>query len=314
MLALEIKELKKAYKKPFSRKRFYALKEVSFSVSEGNIFGLIGPNGAGKTTIIKSILNLVKPTSGSIFVFSKNFRNESVRRDIGYMPETEKYPTYLTGRQFINMFFNLSDGGSNGYHNRLDSWIEKTGLSNAIDNKISEYSRGMRKRLGFIQAILHKPKLLLLDEPIEGLDTIGKQIIIDTLTEYREAGKTILINSHYLSEIEKICDHVAIIKQGKILMSFNPKNNLFANSGYLLGISLESKSSIKNISQLFPIKLEKPGLLLLMSDDEKLLNKLIHYLCDNGVSINRIEKINNKLEDIYLSAIRDKEFSIYQNQ
>ena len=171
----------------------------------------------------------------------------------------------------------------------------------------------MRKRLGFIQAILHKPKLLLLDEPIEGLDTIGKQVIIDTLKEYKEAGKSILINSHYLSEIEKICDHVAIIKQGKILMNFNPKNNLYVCSGYSLGISFEDKSLIKNISQLFPIKLEKPGLLFLMSDDEKLLNKLIHYLCDNGVSINRVEKIKNKLEEIYLSAIRDKEFSAHPN-
>lgn len=305
MYALEIKDLKKIYKKPFPYKGFLALRSVSFSVPQGSIFGLIGPNGAGKTTTIKSIINLVNPTSGSILIFGKHNRERGVRREIGYMPETEKYPAYLTGRNFLDIFFKLSGGEVKNYKSRLSKWLDITGLSGAIDKNIDEYSRGMKKKLGLIQAVLHEPKLLLLDEPIEGLDALGKKNIFDNLIKYRETGGTVLINSHYLSEVERFCDRVVIIKQGEVLTELDPKDNKHPASGFSIGISTKGPNTMKPLTASFPVKIENPGLLFLESDDEVLLNKLIRHLCDNGILINRIEKTKNTLEDVYVSAIQN---------
>lgn len=308
MQALEIKDLKKVYKKPFSKKCLYALRGISFSVPQGSIFGLIGPNGAGKTTTIKSIINLVRPTSGTVLIFGRNYGEKEARREIGYMPETEKYPAYLTGRQFTDVLFKLSGGEKNNYSNNLNKWVEITGLSKAIDKNISEYSRGMRKKLGLIQAVLHEPKLLLLDEPIEGLDAFGKKKVMDALAEYREAGGAILINSHYLSEVERFCDRVAIINQGEIVMELDPKNTQ-TTSGFSLGVSVKESNLIESLTSAFPVKIENSGLLFLESDNELLLNKLILHLCNNGVLINRIEKAGKTLEDVYVSAIQDHKIS-----
>ncbi|MDR4506116.1 MAG: ABC transporter ATP-binding protein [Candidatus Scalindua sp.] len=304
MFALEIKELKKSYRKPFSRREFLALRGVSFSVSQGTIFGLIGPNGAGKTTTIKSIINLVRPSYGSILISGRDSRRKEARREIGYMPETEKYPTFLTGRQFLEIFFRFSGKELKGCNESLYKWIEMTGLSDAIDKSIAVYSKGMRKKLGLIQAILHEPKLLLLDEPIEGLDAIGKKIVFDSLKRYCERGNTILINSHYLSEVEKFCDRVAIINQGQIVMELDPKC-IHAPSGYLIGVTDPCLNYTELLSNNFPVRIEKPGSLLFYSDDEELLNRLIHYLCENKISINRVEKIKTNLEEAYLSVVQN---------
>lgn len=303
MQALEIKDLKKVYKKPFSHKGLHALKGISFSVPRGSIFGLIGPNGSGKTTTIKSIINLVRPTSGTALIFGRNYGEKEARREIGYMPETEKYPTYLTGRQFTDVLFKLSGGEVNNYSNNLNKWVEITDLSKAIDKNISEYSRGMRKKLGLIQAVLHEPKLLLLDEPIEGLDALGKKKVMDALTEYREAGGSILINSHYLSEVERFCDRVAIINQGEIVMELDPKKTQ-TDSGFLLGVSVKESNSIESLTGAFPVKKANSGSLFLESDNEVLLNRLILHLCNNGVLITSIEKVRKTLEDVYVSAIQ----------
>lgn len=305
MLALEIKDLKKVYGKSFAKQGFCALRGVSFSVAEGSIFGLIGPNGAGKTTAIKSIINLVKPTSGSISIFGKDSRAGGVRSEIGYMPETEKYPEYLTGRQLVDVLYRLTGREMGNYKKRLNEWIDLTGLSSVIDKNIREYSRGMRKKIGLIQSVLHEPRLLLLDEPIEGMDVMGKKAIFDKLIEYRNEGKTILINSHYLSEIEKICDRVAIIKQGEILTELDPKNNTKTATGFFIGVYAKGPNSIGPLTDSFPIKIEKPDTLFLESDDEVLLNKLILHLCNNGVLINRIEKAKRTLEEVFVSTIQD---------
>lgn len=304
MLALEIKELKKSYRKPFSRREFLALRGVSFSVSQGTIFGLIGPNGAGKTTTIKSIINLVRPSYGSILIFGRDSLSKEARREIGYMPEAEKYPAFLTGKQFLEIFLRFSGKELKGYRASLYKWIEMTGLLDAIDKSIAVYSKGMRKKLGLIQAILHEPKLLLLDEPIEGLDAEAKKIVFDNLKRYSERGNTILINSHYLSEVEKFCDRVAIINEGQIVTELDPQC-IIPPSGYSIGVIDPCLNYTQLLSDNFPIRVEKPGSLLLESNDEKLLNRLIHFLCENKILINRVEKIKTNLEETYLSAIQD---------
>ncbi len=304
MLALEIKELKKTYRKPLSRRGFPAVRGASFSVSQGTIFGLIGPNGAGKTTTIKSIVDLVKPSSGTILIFGRDSIRKEARREIGYMPETENYPLFLTGRQFLEIFFRFTGRGKIGYKVGLKEWIEMMGLSDVVDKSIAVYSKGMRKKLGLIQAILHDPKLLLLDEPIEGLDPAGKKVIFDTLKRYSERGNTILINSHYLSEVEKFCDRVAIINEGQIVKELDPKC-IIATSGYVIGITNPSLLYTQVMPKDFPIKIEKSGSLFLESDDEKLLNRLVYYLCENKISINRVERITTNLEETYLSVIEN---------
>ncbi len=305
MPAIEIKSLSKVFSGLFSRKGFEALRDVNLEVDEGSIFGLIGPNGAGKTTTIKSILNLVNPTSGTISIFGSDSREKRVRACIGYLPEISKFPVYLTGRQFVNIFSSLSDFSNKKSAERFERLIEKTGLSNVIDKKISEYSKGMKKKLGFIHAVLHEPKILLLDEPIEGLDTVGKRLIVDILNEYKGAGRTVFINSHYLTEVEKVCDCVAIIKRGRVVMQLPVGDNDSAGRGYTIGISAKNTKALEIFAKTFPIRYEDNESMLLESLDEELLNKLISELRNSGVLINRIEKTGDSLEDIYLSAIKD---------
>lgn len=305
MPAIEIKSLSKVFSGLFSRKGFEALRDVNLEVDEGSIFGLIGPNGAGKTTTIKSILNLVNPTSGTISIFGSDSREKRVRACIGYLPEISKLPVYLTGRQFVNVFSSLLGFSKKDSAGRFERLIEKTDLANVIDKKISEYSKGMKKKLGFIHAVLHEPAILMLDEPIEGLDTVGKNLIIDILHEYKKAGKTVFINSHYLTEVEKVCDCVAIIKRGRIVMQLPVGNNDLAKRGYTIGISRKNTKDLEVFAKTFPLCYEDNESILLESSDEALLNKLISELSNSGVLINRIEKTGDSLEDIYLSAIKD---------
>lgn len=306
MAVLVVNSLKKSFNGLF-KKNFEALRGIDFVIDEGVVFGLIGPNGAGKTTTIKSILNLVIPTSGSILIFGRDYRNKTTRKEIGYMPEIEKYPTYLTGRQFIYNFSKLSGISLSNCKRKFDVLLERTGLCNTIDKKIDTYSKGMKKKLGLIQAILHEPKLLLLDEPIEGLDAAGKKIVTDILDEYKTKGKSVLINSHYLSEVEKVCDVVSIIKQGKIVQVLDIKNKQLAKRGYIIGVSFIPTDLFEKLKKNFSVDMvenkDRGGTLILESDDEIVLNKLLYDLCNNNCLINRVEKNMNSLEDAYFSVV-----------
>ncbi|MBB1554531.1 ABC transporter ATP-binding protein [Candidatus Gracilibacteria bacterium] len=193
------------------------LKNISFSVEKGDVFGFIGPNGAGKTTTLKTILGIIEPTSGEVKIFGENPQNISVKKRIGFMPENTYLYKYLTGDEFLDYAAGFYEISKEKITERKNWVLKKVGLEGARARRLSTYSKGMLQRIGIAQAILHDPELIFLDEPMSGLDPIGRKMIKDLLLELKQSGKAIFLNSHILPDVEAVCDKYAIIVSGKIL-------------------------------------------------------------------------------------------------
>ena len=209
--AIEVSHLTKDYKE------VRALDKVSLEVRQGECFGLLGPNGAGKTTLMKILLNLISPSSGLVRIFNQPVRNEKIREKVGYLPEKVRIYGFLKGAEFLDYQGKLYGMSYNRRKMRIAECLKVVGMYEDRSRKIGEYSKGMIQRLGLAQAMLNEPELLLLDEPAVGLDPISNKEIRDVLLKLKEAGVTIFINSHLLSEIEMTCDRVAILHRGHLV-------------------------------------------------------------------------------------------------
>lgn len=193
------------------------LDDITLSLHRGEVFGFLGPNGAGKTTTMKCILGIMRPTHGSVSILGGTIDDISVRKQIGFMPENTYLYKYLTGDEFLDFnaaFYELS---GETLKERKDIVLEKVGLAHARDKRLSTYSKGMLQRIGLAQAILHDPEIIFLDEPMSGLDPIGRKMVKDLILELKQEKKTIFFNTHILSDVEAICESFAIIAKGKII-------------------------------------------------------------------------------------------------
>lgn len=213
---IEVKGLQKTYRIGFFRKRVAAVRGVDFEVRQGEIFGLLGPNGAGKTTTIKCLLRLVFPTAGSVKIFGLSpDRRESMFR-VGYMPENPYIYQYLKPDEFLDLCGRLVGLSKKERATRADALLTQVGLDHARGRPIGKFSKGMMQRVGLAQALLHDPEVLVLDEPMSGLDPIGRKEIRDLLLEEKKRGKTLVFTSHILSDVEMLCDRVVILQRGKV--------------------------------------------------------------------------------------------------
>ena len=215
-VVLRVEDLRKTYTSGFLRKKVEAVRGVSFEVRRGEIFGLLGPNGAGKTTTIKSILSLVRPTSGTISLFGEPPSNRSARAQVGYMPENPYVYQYLRPTEFLDLCGRLVGMSRAERRKRSEELIDIVKLRHADNRPIGKFSKGMMQRVGLAQALLHDPPLLVLDEPMSGLDPIGRKEVRDILLAQRNAGKTLLFTSHVLSDVEVLCDRVMVLRQGRV--------------------------------------------------------------------------------------------------
>lgn len=213
---LRVKGLEKTFRLGFFRKRVDAVRGVSFEVRPGEIFGLLGPNGAGKTTTIKSILRLVRPSGGVVELFGGSPDDPAVRAKVGYMPENPYVYQYLRPLEFLDLCGRLVGMDRKERRERAEEMIDRVKLRHAVDRPIGRFSKGMMQRVGLAQALLHDPQLLILDEPMSGLDPIGRKEVRDVLLAQRDAGKTLLFTSHVLSDVEVLCDRVVILRKGKV--------------------------------------------------------------------------------------------------
>ena len=238
---LEVNGLYKTFHIGFFRKRVDAVRGTSFSVKRGEIFGLLGPNGAGKTTTIKSILRLIFPTKGEIRIFGSPSGDREAAKRVGYMPENPYVYQYLKPIEFLDLCGRLVGLRRRERRARSEEMIDKVGLRHAADRPIGKFSKGMMQRIGLAQALLHDPELLVLDEPMSGLDPIGRKEVRDLLLEQRERGKTLLFTSHILSDVELLCDRVVIMQQGNIT-SEGQVHDLLESAGRRVEIRLSSAS------------------------------------------------------------------------
>jgi ABC-2 type transport system ATP-binding protein len=211
-----VRNLTKTFRIGFFRKKVEAVRGIDFEVRRGEIFGLLGPNGAGKTTTIKTILRLIFPTTGTISLFGSLAPGPDAMRRLGYLPESPYVYQYLRAHEFLDLCGRLCGMSAASRAARSHELIARVGLSHAVDRPIGRFSKGMLQRIGLAQALLHDPELLILDEPMSGLDPIGRKEVRDLIVEERKRGKTILFTSHILSDVERLCDRVAIVHRGKI--------------------------------------------------------------------------------------------------
>ncbi|MEO8745518.1 MAG: ABC transporter ATP-binding protein [Candidatus Dormiibacterota bacterium] len=205
-----------AVRKRYRRRDPWAVDGVTFELEGGHAFGLLGPNGAGKTTVVKMIAGLLRPDSGKVLLFGTEPGNPGARRDLGFSPEDPDFPKFLRAREVLDYFASLLGLDETERSRRIPETLEFAGLDKER-RQIRQFSKGMKQRLGIAQAILGRPKLLILDEPTADLDPLGRRDVRALIDRLKESGVAILLNSHLLSEVELVCDTVAIMAKGRVL-------------------------------------------------------------------------------------------------
>lgn len=215
-VVIQARSLTKIYRDFWGRQKVRALKSLDLEVRRGEIFGLLGPNGSGKSTTIKLLLGLLFPTSGQALVFGKDATEVSKNERIGYLPEESYLYRFLNADETLDFYGRLFDMPADVRKKRIDDLIETVGLNNARKRQLKEYSKGMTRRIGLAQALINDPELLLLDEPTSGMDPIGTRQMKDLILKLRDEGKTIVMCSHLLADVQDVCDRIAILHQGDL--------------------------------------------------------------------------------------------------
>lgn len=214
---IEIEGLTKDYAVGFWRKKMRrSLDRLTLQVNEGEAFGFLGPNGAGKTTTLKLLMGLIFPTSGSARIRGRSIADIGMHREIGFMPEQPYFYDYLTARELLDYFARFFGYSAAERHERIRKFLERVGLAGAADVQLRKFSKGMLQRVGIAQAILHDPQVIFLDEPMSGLDPVGRREVRDIILELKKQGRTIFFSTHILTDAEMLCDRVAVLVGGKL--------------------------------------------------------------------------------------------------
>ena len=216
-LALSVDSLRKTFVKPFSRTKVEAVRGISFEVKRGDIFGFLGPNGAGKTTTIKMLTGLIFPTGGRAKILGDDVPSPEAMGKVGFLPENPYVYPYLTPREFVSLCGRLNGLTGKDLKTRTANVLERVGIAYAADRPVRALSKGMLQRTGLAAALVHSPELLILDEPMSGLDPVGRKEVRDLIVEESKAGRTVFFSSHILSDVEMLCDSVAILRKGEVV-------------------------------------------------------------------------------------------------
>jgi len=215
--AVRIRDLEKVFPIPLRRRQVVAIRGLSLDIPAGHVYGLLGPNGSGKSTTLKILLGLVTPTSGTTEIFGVSSSRVASRTEVGFLPENPYFYKFLTGEETISFYGKLCGLGGRKLRERVTELLEIVGLSYAGERRIGGYSKGMLQRIGLAQALVHDPRLLILDEPTAGVDPAGSRQIRDLILELKERGKTILLTSHLLEQVQEVCDRIGILARGRLV-------------------------------------------------------------------------------------------------
>ncbi len=218
-IVLEVASLSKTFRKPFSGRTVDAVRDVSFEVRRGEIFGFLGPNGAGKTTCIKMLTGLIAPTRGRASILGLPVPSPEAMGRVGFLPENPYVYPYLTPREFVTLAGRLNDMRGRRLDERVMVVLDRVGVAYAADRPVRALSKGMLQRVGLAAALVHDPEMLLLDEPMSGLDPVGRKEVRDLIVEEQKSGRTVFFSSHILSDVELLCDRVCILKKGEVVVS-----------------------------------------------------------------------------------------------
>jgi len=304
MDAIRTENLAKSYRSGWTgSKGAPALHGLNLEVKVGEVFGFLGPNGAGKTTSIHLILNLMSPSSGRAELFGRPATDAKVHRRVGYLPESVNLHTYYRGRGLLEFYAALGGMPRARRAGRIDELLRLVKLEDAGDKPVAKYSKGMLQRLGFAQALLHDPDLLILDEPTSNLDPVGRKEFRDILVELKRLGKTIFISSHVLSEVESVCDRVAILQKGELKrvgslqeLSAPKSTRLTLQSLPAALIEAVVAASAEVTFQRTQVVIKCPG-----ESSSREVQQILH---EGNVAVAKIETETESLEEIFFSTIQ----------
>jgi ABC-2 type transport system ATP-binding protein len=301
--AIETSGLEKIYGSRWRGREIKAVSNLSLRVPAGVKYGLLGANGAGKTTFVKMLLTAVHPTSGSASLFGRDARLAEARRPVGYLPENHRFPTYLTGYGMLDFYAALSGVEARERKKRVPEFLELVGLKNWGDVRIKKYSKGMLQRLGLAQALLHKPRLLILDEPTDGVDPVGRREIREVLDGLTAKGVTVFINSHLLTEVESFCEYVAILRSGQLAVE-GKISNLLTGRGYRVTAADVPEQVLAEIRQLGASTLPAAEGVAIQVRTREEANEIIDRIRAAGGEIESVAASTSSLEDLFMQTTR----------
>src|SRR4051812_16002179 len=301
--AIETSGLEKIYGSRWRGREIKAVSNLSLRVPAGVKYGLLGANGAGKTTFVKMLLTAVHPTSGSASLFGRDARLAEARRPVGYLPENHRFPTYLTGYGMLDFYAALSGVEARERKKRVPEFLELVGLKNWGDMRIKKYSKGMLQRLGLAQALLHQPRLLILDEPTDGVDPVGRREIREVLDGLTAKGVTVFINSHLLSEVESFCEYVAILRSGQLAVE-GKISNLLTGRGYRITAADVPEQVLMEIRQLGASTLPAAEGVAIQVRTREEANEIIDRIRAAGGEIESVAASTSSLEDLFMQTTR----------
>jgi ABC-2 type transport system ATP-binding protein len=303
--------LRKVYKAPMGRE-IVALDGIDLSVAPGELFGLLGPNGAGKTTTVKILLGLTHATSGTASLLGLPVSDPESRRRVGYLPEGHRFPGHLTARQTLSVFGRMSGVDRATLKVRIPALLDRMRLSDWVDVRVKKFSKGMTQRLGLAAALVHEPEVLLLDEPTDGVDPVGRREIRDLLREEAAKGRAILLNSHLLSEIELTCDRVAVLRKGKVAAMGRVEELVTKKTGETGVSSREYKLVASGLDDALLASFRGTGAyaerlnghVKLTARDAVHLNSLIDMARSRGALLTELTPEKQSLEDVFVDLVR----------
>jgi len=303
-LAIDISSVAKTYKAPF-REAIPALRGIDMKVHRGEVFGLLGPNGAGKSTLVKILMTVIRPSQCKGTVLGQPVGDKHTLQRVGYLPEHHSFPPYLTGRQLIEFFGAMNNMKRAERKRRASQLLELVGMDDWGSKKLKSYSKGMRQRVGIAQALINDPDLVLLDEPTDGVDPMGRRDIRAILDHLKDEGKTVLVNSHILSELEQVCSRVAILVKGKVATQGTIEDLTAGQERYEIQLAPENREIL---TPLASDTAEVNGATLkLQSVEPKDVQPIIDKIRAKDGTILSIRRTRPSLEDLFMQAVIDPE-------
>lgn len=295
---LKFKEITKIFKADLNSQPFVALDKVSFEIPTGSMVGFLGANGAGKTTSIKIIMDFIRANAGELEFSESLGRNKNdILKKIGFLPERPYFYPNLTGREFLHFLGGLSELKKIVIDENIKFWAPRFKIDHALDRPLKTYSKGMLQRVGFLSTILHDPEFVILDEPLSGLDPIGRKELKDVIVEIHQAGKTVFFSSHIVSDIEEICDRVIFLQQGKLVYDGGVQSllNTHEQKDYLVKVAGHEYIPSVGHTQLSKLAAHITTFVIHSSDKENLLKELL----EKKVELVGLEFIKPSLEEIF---------------
>ena len=302
---IHFKGITKIFRSELIGQPFTALSDVTFDVPEGSMVGFLGANGAGKTTSLKIIMDFIRPTQGEV-VFSSSLgtNRQEIFRNIGFLPERPYFYQNLKGEEFLHFMGRLTDLDRATINQRMNYWAPRFKIDHALKRELKTYSKGMLQRIGFLATILHEPKIIILDEPLSGLDPIGRKELKDVIIEVHKAGKTVFFSSHIVPDVEEICDRVIFLKNGTLAYDGSVSELMKQAKSQDFLITVISPGEIPNS---LPVKdrLSLPDELVRFTVSPESKDAFLNHFMSSGKSIMSLEMMKPSLEEIFYKTKGD---------